>query len=65
MEHNKSEFRVNGVAKDSRRVQIGGGAPVPSQEREAFEREGHLLAGLRFQALPVVIDYFEAILTKR
>jgi murein DD-endopeptidase MepM/ murein hydrolase activator NlpD len=52
--HLHYEFRVNGVAKDSRRVQIGGGAPVPSQEREAFERErDRLLVLLRQPSGPV------------
>jgi murein DD-endopeptidase MepM/ murein hydrolase activator NlpD len=37
--HLHYEFRVNGVAKDSRRVALGNGAPVPEAEREAFERE--------------------------
>jgi murein DD-endopeptidase MepM/ murein hydrolase activator NlpD len=37
--HLHYEFRVNGVAKDSRRVKIGAGAPVPSQDRAAFEQE--------------------------
>jgi murein DD-endopeptidase MepM/ murein hydrolase activator NlpD len=37
--HLHYEFRVNGVAKDSRRVALGNGAPVPDGEREAFERE--------------------------
>jgi murein DD-endopeptidase MepM/ murein hydrolase activator NlpD len=37
--HLHYEFRVNGVAKDSRRVKIGGGAPVAAKDREMFERE--------------------------
>jgi murein DD-endopeptidase MepM/ murein hydrolase activator NlpD len=37
--HLHYEFRVNGVAKDSRRVALGNGAPVPDADREAFERE--------------------------
>jgi murein DD-endopeptidase MepM/ murein hydrolase activator NlpD len=37
--HLHYEFRVNGVAKDSRRVALGNGAPVPDAEREAFELE--------------------------
>ena len=37
--HLHYEFRVNGVAKDSRRVKIGGGAPVAAQDRPAFEQE--------------------------
>lgn len=37
--HLHYEFRVNGVPKDSRRVKIGGGAPVAPRDREAFELE--------------------------
>ena len=46
--HLHYEFRMNGVAKDSRRVKIGGGAPVPRADRAAFEQErDRLLAVLR------------------
>jgi murein DD-endopeptidase MepM/ murein hydrolase activator NlpD len=44
--HLHYEFRINGVAKDSRRVKIGGGAPVPRADREAFERERDRLTSL-------------------
>jgi murein DD-endopeptidase MepM/ murein hydrolase activator NlpD len=44
--HLHYEFRVNGVAKDSRRVELGNGAPVPESEREAFERERDRLLAL-------------------
>ena len=45
--HLHYEFRVNGVAKDSRRVTLGSGAPVPAAERASFEQErDHLLAEL-------------------
>jgi len=37
--HLHYEFRINGVAKDSRRVKIGGGAPVPKADLPAFEQE--------------------------
>jgi murein DD-endopeptidase MepM/ murein hydrolase activator NlpD len=37
--HLHYEFRVNGVAKDSRRVQVGNGTPVPAAHRVAFEQE--------------------------
>jgi hypothetical protein len=30
---------MNGVAKDSRRVKIGGGVPVAESDRAAFDRE--------------------------
>jgi murein DD-endopeptidase MepM/ murein hydrolase activator NlpD len=44
--HLHYEFRVNGVAKDSRRVALGNGAPVPDSEREPFERERDRLKAL-------------------
>ena len=44
--HLHYEFRVNGVAKDSRRVELGNGEPVPDSEREAFERERDRLRAL-------------------
>lgn len=37
--HLHYEFRVNGVAKDPRRVALGNGAPIGEGDREAFERE--------------------------
>jgi murein DD-endopeptidase MepM/ murein hydrolase activator NlpD len=37
--HLHYEFRVNGVAKDSRRVELGNGTPIGERDREAFERE--------------------------
>jgi murein DD-endopeptidase MepM/ murein hydrolase activator NlpD len=37
--HLHYEFRVNGVAKDSRRVTLGSGAPVPASQRDSFEQE--------------------------
>jgi murein DD-endopeptidase MepM/ murein hydrolase activator NlpD len=36
--HLHYEFRVNGVAKDSRRVELGNGAPITPSERAAFEQ---------------------------
>jgi murein DD-endopeptidase MepM/ murein hydrolase activator NlpD len=43
--HLHYEFRVNGVAKDSRRVELGNGAPIRDALRGDFERErGRLLA---------------------
>jgi murein DD-endopeptidase MepM/ murein hydrolase activator NlpD len=46
--HLHYEFRINGVAKDSRRVKIGGGSPVPKADRAAFDLErNRLLATLR------------------
>jgi murein DD-endopeptidase MepM/ murein hydrolase activator NlpD len=37
--HLHYEFRMNGVAKDSRRVNLGSGSPVASQDRTAFQQE--------------------------
>jgi murein DD-endopeptidase MepM/ murein hydrolase activator NlpD len=37
--HLHYEFRVGGVAKDSRRVNLGNGTPVAAADREAFEQE--------------------------
>ena len=44
--HLHYEFRMNGVAKDSRRVKLGSGAPVPAPDRAAFEQERDRLLGL-------------------
>jgi murein DD-endopeptidase MepM/ murein hydrolase activator NlpD len=44
--HLHYEFRINGVAKDSRRVKIGGGAPVANTDRSAFEQERDRLVAL-------------------
>ncbi len=42
--HLHYEFRVNGVAKDSRRVELGNGAPISPGQRAAFELErDHLM----------------------
>ena len=37
--HLHYEFRMNGVAQDSRRVNLGSGSPVASADRAAFEQE--------------------------
>jgi murein DD-endopeptidase MepM/ murein hydrolase activator NlpD len=37
--HLHYEFRMNGVAKDSRRVNLGSGSPVASRDRSAFQQE--------------------------
>ncbi len=42
--HLHYEFRVNGVAKDSRRIDLANGEPVPAAERGAFERARDTLA---------------------
>ena len=47
--HLHYEFRVNGVARDSRRVELGNGAPVAKKERAAFEAERERLAALLYR----------------
>lgn len=43
--HLHYEFRMNGVAKDSRRVKLGNGTPVEPAQRGQFEQQrDHLLA---------------------
>jgi len=37
--HLHYEFRMNGVAKDSRRVNLGSGSPVAAKERNTFQQE--------------------------
>ncbi|HEY7635906.1 MAG TPA: peptidoglycan DD-metalloendopeptidase family protein [Gemmatimonadales bacterium] len=44
--HLHYEFRVNGFAKDSRRVELGNGAPIAPADRAAFERERDRLMGM-------------------
>ena len=44
--HLHYEFRVNGVARDSRRVDLGNGEPLPPSRRAAFERERDRLVAL-------------------
>jgi murein DD-endopeptidase MepM/ murein hydrolase activator NlpD len=47
--HLHYEFRVNGVAKDSRRVELGNGAPVAKADRPAFEAERERLSALLYE----------------
>lgn len=42
--HLHYEFRINGVARDSRRVELGGGEPVARSVRAEFEQERRRLA---------------------
>jgi murein DD-endopeptidase MepM/ murein hydrolase activator NlpD len=44
--HLHYEFRVGGVAKDSRRVNLGNGTPVPVENRSAFQQERDRLLAL-------------------
>jgi murein DD-endopeptidase MepM/ murein hydrolase activator NlpD len=47
--HLHYEFRVGGVAKDSRRVNLGNGTPVVSADRAAFDQERDSLLALLHQ----------------
>jgi murein DD-endopeptidase MepM/ murein hydrolase activator NlpD len=47
--HLHYEFRVNGVAKDARRVQLGNGTPLAADDRPAFEQERNRLLILLHQ----------------
>jgi murein DD-endopeptidase MepM/ murein hydrolase activator NlpD len=52
--HLHYEFRVNGVAKDSRRIDFGNGSPVPATQRAAFEQtRDSLTAQLGGPSLPL------------
>jgi murein DD-endopeptidase MepM/ murein hydrolase activator NlpD len=52
--HLHYEFRVNGVARDSRNVQLGNGTPVEAVQRGGFEQERDRLLALLRQATPSV-----------
>jgi murein DD-endopeptidase MepM/ murein hydrolase activator NlpD len=52
--HLHYEFRVNGVARDSRRIDVAEGEPVPAAERAAFERERDSLAGRLYRQGEVI-----------
>jgi murein DD-endopeptidase MepM/ murein hydrolase activator NlpD len=52
--HLHYEFRVNGVARDSRRIDIGEGEPVAAADRAAFERERDALAGQLYRQGEVI-----------
>jgi murein DD-endopeptidase MepM/ murein hydrolase activator NlpD len=47
--HLHYEFRVNGIAKDSRRVNLGNGAPIAATERPTFEQQRDRLLALLHQ----------------
>jgi murein DD-endopeptidase MepM/ murein hydrolase activator NlpD len=47
--HLHYEFRVNGIAKDSRRVNLGNGAPIAASERPTFEQQRDRLLALLHQ----------------
>jgi murein DD-endopeptidase MepM/ murein hydrolase activator NlpD len=48
--HLHYEFRENGVARDSRRVDLGNGTPVVSVDRSRFDQERERLLSLLHQA---------------
>ena len=52
--HLHYEFRVHGVARDSRRIDIGDGDPVPAADRAAFEREREALANRLYRQGEVI-----------
>jgi murein DD-endopeptidase MepM/ murein hydrolase activator NlpD len=50
--HLHYEFRVNGVARDARRISLGNGAPISPALRPAFERERERLSANGYGARP-------------
>jgi murein DD-endopeptidase MepM/ murein hydrolase activator NlpD len=52
--HLHYEFRMNGVARDSRKVKLGNGAPVEAGDRDRFEQQRDRLLALLHQATPSV-----------
>jgi murein DD-endopeptidase MepM/ murein hydrolase activator NlpD len=52
--HLHYEFRMNGVARDSRKVKLGNGAPVETGDRDRFDQERDRLLVLLHQATPSV-----------
>jgi murein DD-endopeptidase MepM/ murein hydrolase activator NlpD len=52
--HLHYEFRLNGVAKDSRKVKLGNGTPVDAADRDRFEQDRDRLLNLLHQATPSV-----------
>ena len=53
--HLHYEFRVNGVARDSRRVELGNGAPIGSDLRAGFEAERDRLLHLLHTDTPSAV----------
>ena len=52
--HLHYEFRVDGVARDSRRIDVANGEPVPAAERAAFERERDTLSNRLYRQGEVI-----------
>ena len=53
--HLHYEFRVNGVARDPRRVDLGNGPPLTGAELKRFQGERDRLAALLYPAAPVLV----------
>ena len=53
--HLHYEFRVNGVARDSRRVNLGNGPPLTGSDLRAFKAERDRLSSLLYPAAPVMV----------
>jgi murein DD-endopeptidase MepM/ murein hydrolase activator NlpD len=53
--HLHYEFRVNGVARDSRRVELGNGAPIGNALRAGFDAERDRLLELLHTAAPASV----------
>ena len=53
--HLHYEFRVNGIARDSRRVDLGNGPPLGGAELHRFQAERDRLSRLLYPAAPVLV----------
>jgi murein DD-endopeptidase MepM/ murein hydrolase activator NlpD len=53
--HLHYEFRVNGIAQDSRRVNLGNGPPLTGAELHQFQAERDRLSALLYPAAPVLV----------
>ena len=53
--HLHYEFRVNGVARDSRRVELGNGAPISNDLRAGFDAERDRLLQLLHTEAPAAV----------
>lgn len=53
--HLHYEFRVNGVARDSRRVNLGNGPPLTGSELRAFQAQRARLAALLYPVTPMMV----------
>ena len=53
--HLHYEFRVNGVAQDSRRINLGNGPPLTGAELRGFQSERDRLSSLLYPTAPVLV----------